>query len=54
VENQLEAYSEPYQKLQGNFDYSVKHIVLPNKAIAIPCFPDLSLDLSKVFPEIGE
>jgi Uma2 family endonuclease len=54
VKNYLETYSEPYQELQGSFGYSVKRIVLPNKAIVLPCFPDLSLDLSKIFPEIGE
>jgi len=54
VKNHLEAYSNPYQELQGNFGYSMKRIVLPNQAIALPCFPDLSLDLSNVFPEIGE
>jgi Uma2 family endonuclease len=54
VENHLETYSEPYQELQGSFGYSVKRIVLPNKAIALPGFPDLSLNLSKVFPGMGE
>ncbi len=52
-ENHLEAYSEPYQDLQGSFGYGVKRIILPNMAIALPCFPDLSLDLSKVFPVIA-
>ena len=52
VDNHLEAYSEPYQELQGNFGYSMKRIILPNGAIALPCFPDLSLDLSNVFPII--
>ena len=52
--NHLETYSEPYQELQASFGYSVKRIVLSNKKIALPCFPDLSPDLSKVFPEIGE
>ncbi len=54
VKNHLETYSEPYQDSQGNFGYSVKRIVLPNQAIALPCFPDLSLDLSKIFPGMGE
>ena len=54
VKNHLEAYSNPYQELQGNFGYSMKRIVLPNQSIALPCFIDLSLDLSKIFPEIGE
>jgi Uma2 family endonuclease len=49
VKNYLETYSEPYQDSQGNFGYTVKRIVLPNQAIALPCFPELSLDLSKVF-----
>lgn len=53
VENHLEAYSEPYQEVQGNFGYSVKRILLPNRAIALSCFPDLSLNLSKIFPGIG-
>jgi Uma2 family endonuclease len=53
VKNYLETYSEPYQELQGSFGYSVKRIVLPNKAISLPCFPDLSLDLSKVFLSSG-
>jgi len=53
VENHLEVYSEPYQDLQGKFGYGMKRIILPNQAIALPCFPDLSLDLSKVFPGIG-
>lgn len=52
VENHLETYSEPFQELQGNFGYRVKRIVLSNEAIALSCFPDLSLDLSKVFPDI--
>jgi len=52
VENHLEAYSEPYQTLQGSFGYSVKRTVLPNQAIALSCFSDLSLDLSTVFSEI--
>jgi Uma2 family endonuclease len=50
VKNQLETYTEPYQDSQGNFGYTVKRIVLPNQVIALPCFPNLSLDLSKVFP----
>ncbi len=50
VKNHLETYTEPYQDSQGNFGYTVKRIVLPNQAIALPCLPDLSLDLSKVFP----
>ena len=49
-DNQLEAHSEPYQNSQGNFGYKNRRIVLPNQAIALPCFPDLSLDLSRVFP----
>lgn len=53
VENHLEAYSEPYQTMQGNFGYSTKHIFLPNQSVVLPCFPDLSVDLSKVLPGIG-
>ena len=50
VDNQLEMYSEPYQKRQGNFNYRSQKVVLQNETVAIPGFPDLSLDLSLVFP----
>lgn len=53
VENHLEAYSEPYQELQGSFGYSMKRIILTNKAIALPSFPNLLIDLSRVFPGFG-
>ena len=48
--NQLEACSEPYQDNKGKFGYKNRRILLPNQVIALPCFPDLSLDLSRVFP----
>lgn len=50
VDNQLEMYSEPYQKRQGNFNYRSQKVVLQNETVPIPGFPDLSLDLSLVFP----
>ena len=46
----LECYSEPYQKSQGEFGYLRKLIYLPNQSVNLPYFPDLTLDLSKVFP----
>jgi Uma2 family endonuclease len=55
VDIQLEMYSEPDQKQTGSFDNRVKRVVLPNEVVVIPCFPDLSLDLSAVFPgQVGE
>jgi Uma2 family endonuclease len=48
--NYLECYSEPYQDSQGKYGYLNKRIVLAKMAIALRCFPDLSLDLSRVFP----
>lgn len=50
ADNCLEAYSEPYEDLQGKFGYRRKFIYLPNESVALPCFPDLILDLSRVFP----
>jgi Uma2 family endonuclease len=50
LDSRLEAYSEPYQDAQGNFGYRSKRIVLPNESIALPCFPDLTIDLARVFP----
>ena len=49
-DNYLESYSEPYQNCQVKYGYLNKRIILPNQVIALPCFPDLSVDLSKVFP----
>jgi Uma2 family endonuclease len=50
VDRQLEMHSEPYQKRQGDFHYRFKRVVLQNETVVIPGFPDLSLDLSLVFP----
>ncbi|MEZ2317838.1 MAG: Uma2 family endonuclease [Microcoleus sp.] len=50
VDNQLEMHNEPYQKRQGDFSYRSQNIVLQNETVVIPGFPDLSLDLSLVFP----
>lgn len=49
-DNYLECYSEPYQNSQSKYGYLNKRIILPNQVIALPCFPDLSVDLGKVFP----
>jgi Uma2 family endonuclease len=46
----LEIYTQPYQDLQGKFAYANKQILLPNSSVNVPGFPDLSLDLSQVFP----
>ncbi|NQE34237.1 Uma2 family endonuclease [Microcoleus asticus] len=55
VDYQLEMYSEPYQKQNGSFSYQLQRVVLPNQTVVIPGFPELSLDLSEVFPaQIGE
>ncbi|RCJ29051.1 hypothetical protein A6770_01270 [Nostoc minutum NIES-26] len=50
IDNYLECYSEPYQDLQGKFGYRHKLIFLPHESVNLPFFPDLVLDLSKVFP----
>ncbi|MEH2416133.1 Uma2 family endonuclease [Nostoc sp.] len=49
-DNYLESYSEPYQDVQGKYGYLNKRIFLSNQVINFPCFPDLSLDLVRVFP----
>lgn len=50
-DNYLEHYREPLQNSQGKFSYRKKIVFLPNETINLPCFPDLILDLSKVFPQ---
>ncbi|WP_088241179.1 Uma2 family endonuclease [Calothrix rhizosoleniae] len=52
VAQHLECYSEPYEELTGNFAYSVKRIFQPHQVVMLPGFVDLSLDLSRVFPQI--
>ncbi|KAB8330781.1 Uma2 family endonuclease [Scytonema tolypothrichoides VB-61278] len=51
VDSCLECYSESYQDLQGKFGYRRKLIFLPNESVNLPFLPNLSLDLSKVFPQ---
>lgn len=50
IENHLEVYSEPVQDVQGNSSYRLRRIILPDEVVALPCLPDLSLNLSSVFP----
>ena len=50
VDRQLEMHSEPYQKQNGSYSYQLQRVVLPNQTVVIPGFPELSLDLSLVFP----
>jgi Uma2 family endonuclease len=54
VDNWLEVYSEHYQEGRDKFGYRLKRIILPNESVVIPGFPDLSLDLSEVFPVQNE
>jgi Uma2 family endonuclease len=46
----LECYNDPYHDLQGKFGYRHKSIILPNESVKLPSFPELILDLTKVFP----
>jgi len=50
IDNCLECYSQSYQDSQGKFGYRRKLIFLPNESVNMPSFPDLILDLPKVFP----
>jgi len=52
LDNCLETYAEPYQKPQCDCNYRLKRIVSA-EAIAFPSFPDLSLDLAKIFPSVN-
>ena len=51
IENCLETYNEPYQDNIGKFGYRRKVIYLANETVTLPCFAEIILDLSKVFPE---
>ena len=45
----LEVYTQPYQNIQGKFDYANKQVFLPDAIVTIPEFTDLSLNLSEIF-----
>jgi Uma2 family endonuclease len=51
VDCYLDCYNQPYQDLQGRFGYRHRSILLPNEAVKLPSFPELTLDLTKVFPK---
>jgi Uma2 family endonuclease len=51
IDNWLECYSNPSQIKPNKFSYLNRQIILPNQIITFPCFPDLSLDLTKIFPK---
>lgn len=51
LDYQLECYSNPYQKKNGTFAYSKQQIYLPQQTISLPNFPELNLDLNKIFVE---
>jgi Uma2 family endonuclease len=53
IANQLELYSQPYQDAQGKFGYRFKQIALRHESVTLPSFPDLSLELDRVFPGSG-
>ncbi|MGK7929017.1 MAG: Uma2 family endonuclease [Spirulina sp.] len=50
VNNYLEVYSEPYQNQTGEFSYRSRRIFLPHETVVLPTFPELLLDLQKIFP----
>lgn len=49
-DNQLETYSNPYQKTTGSFSYRQKLIFLSNQMVKLPEFPETVLNLAKIFP----
>lgn len=49
-DQQLESYSIPYQKRNGDYGYSKLEIYLSNQEIYLPDFNDLKLELVKIFP----
>lgn len=51
IDNHLEIYSQPYQDLRVKLNYRNKQIALPNETIPLPHFPEISLNLSPIFPK---
>ena len=49
LDEQLQTYSQPYQKRNGEYGYLNQQIFLPNQQINLPGFPSLILDLNRIF-----
>ncbi|GFE70955.1 Uma2 family endonuclease [Chroococcus sp. FPU101] len=49
LDNQLETYSQLYQKALDQFDYRQKIVYLPNQTVTLPELTNLVLDLSQIF-----
>ncbi|MEM8777452.1 MAG: Uma2 family endonuclease, partial [Cyanobacteria bacterium P01_G01_bin.49] len=45
IDQQLETYTQPYQTLNGSYNYRSQQIYLPDDVIHLPHFPDISLTL---------
>ena len=50
LDEQLQTYSQPYQRRNGKYGYLNQQIFLPSQHVHLPSFSDLILDLNKVFP----
>ncbi len=49
IDRQVECYSQPYQKPNGEYGYLSQQIYLPDRSIELANFPGIYLDLRLVF-----
>lgn len=47
---QLECHSQPYQMVQGQFNYLNRQFFLPHQTISIPYFEEININLNRIFP----
>lgn len=50
VDRQLESYSQPYQKPNGEYAYLSQQIHLADRSIQLPGFEGILLELERIFP----
>jgi Uma2 family endonuclease len=50
VDRQLESYSQPYQKPNGEYGYLSQQIHLADRSIQLPGFEGILLELDRIFP----
>ncbi|HEY9704954.1 MAG TPA: Uma2 family endonuclease [Allocoleopsis sp.] len=51
IDNCLETYSHPFQDKKGKWKYRHHAILTDNETVTIPNFPDISLNLTSIFPQ---
>ncbi len=50
IKGQLESYTQPYQKPNGEYGYLSQQIYVADRSISLPGFAGILLELDRIFP----